>query len=293
MRKNNLKSFALLFFFNSFYLSFFFYFLPLHYFFSVLIFFAAINTWLLFFPVFPFIQKFNPRLAFPTEGIFKIWKEEKKDLSKKKALCYIVEKEIPFTLHFSGLQTHSAVFSRGLLALLTVEELKALVCYFWTLFSAGWSLFFTLLSFFCFPIRALLFLLEIPFHFIYSIFKFLKNSVFLNKEKMTEDLNDVTTGKQKRSEILFPLFFKLLSLSFYRVFLCMDKKAYQKPAGKALGSALWKVQSFYEVENVSPPLWMSLLFFGNPLTFRVYKWYFSFQPQLRSRVKTLIGSYPP
>ena len=244
MRKNNLKSFALLFFFNSFYLSFFFYFLPLHYFFSVLIFFAAINTWLLFFPVFPFIQKFNPRLAFPTEGIFKIWKEEKKDLSKKKALCYIVEKEIPFTLHFSGLQTHSAVFSRGLLALLTVEELKALVCYFWTLFSAGWSLFFTLLSFFCFPIRALLFLLEIPFHFIYSIFKFLKNSVFLNKEKMTEDLNDVTTGKQKDRRFFFPCSLNFFHCLFIVFFFAWIKKPIRSQQGKLLAVLCGKYNLF-------------------------------------------------
>lgn len=293
MRKIFFKSFVPLFIFNSFYLSFLFYFLPIHYFFSLLIFFVAVNVWLLFFPAFPFIQKFSPRLAFPTERIFKIWEMEQAASSQKKSLCYIVEEEMPFALHFSGLQTNSAVFSRGLLELLTVEELKALVCCFWTLFSTGWSLFFTLFSFFCFPIRVLFFLLEIPFHFVYSIFKFLKNSVFLNKEKITEDSNDGAIEKPKNKEILFPLFFKLLSLPFSRVFLHIDKKTYQKSAGKALGGALWKAQSFYEMENISPPPWMSLLFFGNPLTFRVYKWYFSFQPQLRLRVRALIGVYPP
>lgn len=292
MKKNNFKSFALVFVFNGFYLSFFYYFLPFYYFFFILIFFVALNIWMLFFPAFPFIRKLKPRLAFPTDpkDILGIWEEEKKTFSNEKALCYIVEKEVPLSFHFSSLRANSAVFSRHLLELLTPEEVKALVCYFFTVFSTNWSLFFTLLSFFCFPIWILCFLLEAPFRFFYSFFK---NSIFLNKKKVLENSNCVNSEKKKRSEILSPLFFKLLPLFFYRVFLCMDKKTQKKTTGEALGSALWKVQSLYEVENFSPPLWMSPLFFGNPLTFRVYRWYFSFQPRLRQRVKALVGSYPP
>ena len=139
MKKNNLKSFALLFVCNSFYLGFFFYFLPFHYFFLLLIFFVALNIWLLFSPVFPFIQKLKPRLAFPTDpkGILGIWEKEGRNFPQKKAICYIVEKEVLLSFHFSSLRADSAVFSRGLLELLTVEEVKALVCYFWTVFSTG------------------------------------------------------------------------------------------------------------------------------------------------------------
>lgn len=294
MRRNKFKSFALLFVFNSFYLSLLFYFLPLPYLVLILIFFIVLNVWLLFFPEFFFMRKLKARPAFLTDskGILKIWKAAQKTSSTKRATCYIVEEGAPFSFYFSGFRADSAVFSKSLLELLTLEEAKALVCYFFTVFSTGWGLFFTVFSFFCSPVWILFFLLEAPFRFFYSI-----GLVTLNrkerKKEMIEKKGSLGMKKQRGHESFSLLVLKLLSLFFYRTFLYLDRKTHQKPEGKALGRALWKVESLYKTETLSLSFWMLPLFFGNPLTFRFYGWYLSFQPRLRQRVKALVGYYPP
>ena len=265
--KNCLKSFVLLIVFNSGTLSLLFYLFPVKYLTLNLVFLVILNTYLLFFSDWLFIKTLQLKPILPTDssGIHAIWEEWRKNTNSQRGRCYIFDSKLPLSLHFSHSKEHFAVFSKGLLELLTKEEMKALVCYCFTSFLTGWSLFLTLISYFCLLVFWLCFILEAPVRIL----------------------------RKNKKPILFPWFLKTLGFITRRIFLHLDKKTHQTLAEKSYPHTLWKVQSLYKVDIFSVPAWMAPVFFGNPLTWKTLKWYVFFQPKIRQRVKALTGSYPP
>lgn len=266
--KSFFKSFLLLLLLNTLILIFL-PLLPLRYLFPILTFLVIFNIFLLFYSEFLFIKTLKLQSPFLFQGdpwgIDKIWTEQQKNKFSKKNHYYILNRDQPFSLCFSNLKGNHVVFSKSLLELLTEEEKKALVCYYFTGFYSGWSPVLTLLSCFHYLIDKLFFLLETPFRLF----------------------------RKNKSPLFFPLFLKILSLPIQKVYFLMDKETKAKEQGKAFPKLLWKTQSLYKMDKMKLPDWLTPVFFGNPLTWKVLKWYFSFQPKMPVRVKTLIGTYPP
>ena len=267
--KKYLPALLLLFLFNSGALWLLFSLLSARYFVLGVSLLIVLNIGLLFFSELLFIKVLRLRPLLPTDpsDIHKIWHFER-NRALKTARCYIAPGPGAFSLHFSNGKANAAVFSESLLELLTKEELKALACYYQTGFATGWSLFFTLLSFFCALLWALFFVLESPFRF------FLKDR------------------KPQKSPFCFAMFIKALSFPACRIFLYLDRKTQHRLSDFSLPKALWKTQSLYELEQLKLPDWMVPVFFANPLTKRSLKWYLSFQPKIRLRMKALAGTYP-
>ena len=197
--KKYFPSFIFLFLFNSCVLWLCFYFFSTRYFVLSLGLLVVLNIWVLFFSEYFFIKILRLRVALPTEDIYRIWHNENSS-SFKSDQCYIASGPGTFSLHFSNGKMNAAVFSENLLELLTKKELESLVCYYKTGFATGWSLFLTLLAFFCAFLWALCFILEAPFRL------FLK------------------TKKLKKTPFCFLLFLKLLSLPARWIFLSLDGK---------------------------------------------------------------------
>ena len=266
--RQSLKSFLLLLILNGGTVSFCFALLPIKYFIFILVFLVILNIYLLFFSELLFIKTLQlkplPLGQFPI--IQAVWEEQKIKTSKK-AGCLIADTKSPFTFAFSNNKADFAVFSKGLLEILTKEEIKAIVCYYFKSFSSGWSLFLTLVAYICWLIFKLFVLVELPFHLIRK--------------------------NRNSTPLCFPFFLKALGLISGWIFFYLDKKVHQELKGRDYPHTLWKVQSLYEMENFSLPEWMAPVFFSNFLTSRPVRWYLSFQPKTRTRVKALIGSYPP
>ena len=223
----------------------------------------------LFFSDLLFIKRLRLRPVLPTDDIYKIWHNKAEGLPDNADRCYIAPGPDLFSLHFSNGKTNGAVFSESFLELLSQKELEALVCYYKTGFATGWSLFLTLLSLFCAPVRMVFFILESPFRL------FLKDS------------------KLKASPFCFLLFLTVLSRPAQGIFLSLDQKTQRRCPKAGLPKALWKMQSLYELEQMHPPDWMIPVFSADPLTKKSFKWYISFQPKIRLRIKALTGTYPP
>ena len=264
--KPHLKSFLLLLFLDGGSLSFCFYLLPIKYFIFILVFLVILNIYLLFFSEFLFIKtlQLSPLLPGQFPAIQEIWEEYK---ISKKTHCYIADTKSPFTCAFSNSQADFAVFSKGLLEILTKEEVKAIVYYYLQSFSTGYSFFLTLISYICWLIFKLLIVIELPFRLIKK--------------------------NPSPTPFCFPFVLKAFSLISGWIFFYLDKKTQQKLQGRDYPHVLWKTQSLLKMENFSLPVWMAPVFLGNLLTLKSIKWYLSFQPKIRARVKALIGSYPP
>ena len=61
---------------------------------------------------------------------------------------------------------------------------------------------------------------------------------------------------------------------------------------KDLATTLWKINSYSQAQPLKIPWRLSPLFIVNPLTSQSWSRYFSFQPNVETRIKKLVGYFP-
>ena len=182
---------------------------------------------------------------------------------------YISKLDYPFSLSFQNKKKSWVVISDSLWSFLTEREKIMLIRYHLFCIKQGWTLLSTLLS-------SLLFGIE-------KFFYFLNRPRFLFKKRPKNHKNKA-----------FLLLLKTLGLLTQKSYLKKDQKIVSEDAGKqTLALLLWKIQSLYQLQRNPIPLYLTPLLLGNPLTSLKEGCYIALQPDIRVRVRSLTGSYPP
>lgn len=199
-----------------------------------------------------------------------IWNLIEDEEGKGYALDIFISKlPYPFSLSYRGVFKPLIVFSECLWDSLSEKERAMLVRYHLFQVKKRWAFRSTLASHLCYNFQ--------------NIFFFTKIFQFLFKKRKKEPNN--------------------ISLSFLRILGLLTRVsrvkkdleiAPREQDRKILALLLWKIQSLYELQNHYPlPLYFVPLLPSNPLTSLKKECYIAFQPNIKARVRSLVGSYPP
>ncbi len=212
---------------------------------------------------FPF-QHFGPNDPWKVTTSFK---SLEKPSGFKNVNCYKTKVDFPVSICFGNPREYFIIFSESLLDALSEKEIKLLLSYYIQSVSNGSTLFLTLISGIIYCLDGFLFLINYPFKYF---------------------------QKTKPVNFLMVWILYILSWPTKPLFSRLDRQfAKTKEEKKLWASLLWKLDSLYKLEKRNFPIFFTSLFLANPLTNNKWECYISLQPKIRSRVKNLIGSYPP
>ena len=231
------------------------------------------NLFLLFFSGF-YLKKTFLFSVFALEdsyGVSKAFEDLKTKCNLKNVQLLKAENLNSSFFYFSFGPQSFVVLSEDILESFSQKEVKHFLAYPFKMIQSGDSMFLTLLSSFLLLLEHILYFLNYPLSF------FKKNSY-------------------KKENLIMVFVLKALSLMTKRIFYNMDKNLLLKNSEnerekKAL--LLWKLDGL--MKN-NPPLmspFLAPLFLVNPLTDSDWGCYISLQPLIKSRVRSLIGAYPP
>ena len=193
--------------------------------------------------------------------------ELKADSDFKNISCYKTKMDLPATLCFGSPRGYYIILPEQLLDTFSKEDIKLLLSYYSKSISNGSVLFLTLMSGIIYLIDGFLFLLNYPLRYF-----------------------------QKNKPVNFFMVWILYTLSWLTkpLFLKSDLHfAKTEQEKKRWALFVWKLDSLCRLEKRSFPVFLGSVFLTNPLTNNQWECYISLQPKIRSRVKNLIGSYPP
>ncbi len=263
------QSFFLLIFINLFPCLLVLFFLKLPFLIPTLALLCVFNIYLYQFHSLKILKNFTHQHFSPNDPwkVMTSFKKMQKEADLENLHCYKTKMDYPVSVCFGTPKNYSIIFSEQLLDTFSEKEIKLLLSYYFQAISRGSILFLTLLSGIIYCMDRLLFVLNSPLRFF-----------------------------QKNKSINFLRVWNLSIWSWLTrpLFLKLDRQFMKTEKEKRLwASFLWKVDSLYKQEKRNFPTFFAPVFLTNPLTNIKSIGYTFLHPKIRSRVKNLIGSYPP
>ena len=318
------KTFLFLFALNAFFLLLAVFLFPIRFLIPVFVFALILDIFLLFFMTF-FVRKKYAFAVFPPHDFYNLNLifEKLKTQHGLKNIHLLRPTEIDSACFYISAPNNSMiVISENILESFSEENMLYFLSYAFQKIKSGDALFLTVLSSFLFIVEKLFFVLSYPFMYfkkkktkflaldlVYKILSLMTRKLFYNNDRLLYQSNlsfllDANCGqKQSYKE-------DIIKNKDMHEGEAANKSAEEDESGRESlkeGSTekdlrekrrnqalfLWKLDSFLSLNPPHLPIFFAPVFLTNFLTNLEEKDYISLQPLIKSRVKNLVGGYPP
>lgn len=231
-----------------------------------LFFLLVLNLYLLFFSQLQLFKSMEVYSFTPQDswGVHDLSRKLSQKYSIKNISCYKSKASFPFSLCFGNSQKYSIVLSEQLLELLSFKEIETLLNYYFYVVSKKSVFYFSVLSAFIYLINQILFIINFPVYFFRK-------------------------RKHQQASTWIHLF---LSWTTKKRLSQLDKDfSADSGQSKELAFLLWNLHFIYKINKKSIPIhWHLLSIVSDGLFPNIDH---SLYPDIKLRIKNLVGDYPP